>query len=139
MKTQVRKVRRFAAGLLVTSILAGPASAQAALAVSPTSDMQPRGAVDGPFGTSQVAGDDTLGRATAREDISLVAQSDLNSNVSNNEINGDTVTGDISFSDTAFANSGGLTIVNANSGNNVGMNASINVNLVMIPAAAPQQ
>lgn len=138
MKTHLR---RFAAGLLVTSILAGPAladpvSAQSGQAPLASSEPQPIGALDSPFANSQIASDTTLEAATAREDMSLLAQSETTSTVSNNSVSGTSTTGDIIFGDTAFQNSGGLTLVNANSGNNVGMNASINVNIVMTP---PQQ
>lgn len=141
MKTPMK----FAAGLLVTTILAGPVSAQISTAFAAPASMAPAsttsteallGAIDGPFAGSALAGDDTLGAATAREDIAMLAQSETTSTISNNSVSGTSTTGEISFGDTAFQNSGGLTIVNANSGNNVGMNASINVNIVMTP---PQQ
>ena len=128
MKTHFRK---FAAGLLVTSILAGPLAAQKADPAVPSTT-----APESAFGVAAVAGDDTLEAATAREDVSLIAQSQQTSNVSNNSVNGTSTTGEIRFSDNAFESASGLTIINANSGNNVGMNASINVNIVMSP---PQQ
>ena len=135
MKTQVR---RFAAALLATSILAVPLSAQTNASSTQTVDL-PAVAIetaDSAFAETAVANDDALEAATAREDISLVARSEQASNVSNNSIDGASTTGEIRFSDTAFSNASGLTTINANSGNQVSMNASINVNIVMTP---PQQ
>ena len=91
---------------------------------------------EAPFSSSKAAADDVLDKATAREDLSLIARSQQSSNVSNNSINGPSTTGDIRMSDNAFQNASGLTIINANSGNTVAMNGSINVNIVMTP---PQQ
>lgn len=88
------------------------------------------------FADTRRTDDAALGRATAREDLSQVAQSQLTSTVSNNSVSGTSTTGNISISGNALENASGLTIINANSGNNVGMNAAINVNIVMTP---PQQ
>ena len=38
---------------------------------------------------------------------------------------------EINLSDNAFQNATGLTVINANTGNNVAMNASLTVNVVM--------
>ena len=136
MKTQMRI---FAAGLLVTLLTAGTARAEppapAKGETQPAVETQSATA-EVPFSSSMAAGDDVLDKATAREDLSLVARSQQSSNVSNNSINGASTTGDIRISDNAFQNASGLTIINANSGNNVAMNGSINVNIVMTP---PQQ
>lgn len=136
MKTQTRL---FAAGLLVTLLAAGTATAEspgpAMGETQPAGETQPV-AADAPFSSSKAAGDDVLDKATAREDLSQIARSQQSSNVSNNSINGASTTGDIQISDNAFQNASGLTIINANSGNNVAMNGSINVNIVMTP---PQQ
>ena len=91
-----------------------------------------------PFAADKAASTEILDGATAREDISQVATSSQTSTVSGNSVNGDSVTGDIGFSDNAFQNASGLTVINANSGNNVSMNASLNVNIVMAPPSTPQ-
>lgn len=136
MKTLSKSV---AAGLLVTLLAAGTARAEppapAIAEAQPAGETQPATA-ETPFSRSKAAGDDVLDKATAREDLSLIARSQQSSNVSNNSINGASTTGDIQISDNAFQNATGLTIINANSGNNVAMNGSINVNIVMTP---PQQ
>lgn len=130
MKT---RTRTFALGLAMTLLGAGPAIA------GPTegaADDAAHTKMQAPFAGSAIASDEVLDQATAREDLSVVAESRQTSNVSNNSINGNSVTGDVSLSDNAFQNASGLTLINANSGNNVSMNASINVNIVSTP---PQQ
>lgn len=135
MKTPIRKS---IAGLLVTAFIAGPLGAQT-ISGTDAHEAAPHGpgildeAADTAFAASAIAADDTLEKATAREDLAVVAQSEQTSNVSNNSVNGTSTTGDISFTDSAFGNATGLTIVNANSGNNVSMNAAINVSIVMTP------
>lgn len=89
-----------------------------------------------PFAGNKVADDAALNGATAREDLSLVARSEQANTVSRNSVNGVTTTGEISIADNAFQNASGLTVINANTGNNVAMNASLNVNIVM--TAPPQ-
>lgn len=84
-------------------------------------------------GASPIA-EDGLKQATAREDLSLIAQSQQTSGVSNSSVVGTSTTGDVGISGNAFQNASGLTVVNANSGNNVAMNASLNVNIVVTPA-----
>lgn len=83
------------------------------------------------FTDKKVADDEALNRTTAREDLSLLAQSRQASTVSNNSVSGVSTTGEISIADNAFQNATGLTVINANTGNNVSMNASLNVNIVM--------
>lgn len=127
MKT---RTRTFALGLAMTLLGAGPALA------GPTEeavDDAARTEVQSPFADSVIASDETLDQATAREDLSVVAESRQTSNVSNNSVNGNSVTGDVRLSDSAFQNASGLTLVNANSGNNVSMNSSINVSIVSTP------
>ena len=130
MKTQIRP---FAAGLLAALLAAGTARAEPPAPAKGETQLL---AEEAPFSSAKAAGDDVLDKATAREDLSLIARSRQSSNVSNNSINGASTTGDIRISDNAFQNASGLTIINANSGNNVAMNGSINVNIVMTP---PQQ
>ena len=76
----------------------------------------------------------SLDRATAREDLSQVAVSKQASTVSNNSIDGPSVTGQVRIDGNAFQNLQGLAIINANSGNNVSVNASLTVNLQFTPA-----
>ncbi|HEU0044494.1 hypothetical protein [Sphingomonas sp.] len=75
-----------------------------------------------------------LNKATAREDVSQVAISEQTSRVSNNTINGPSVTGTATIDGNAFQNLQGLSIINANTGNNVSINAALNVNIQFTPA-----
>lgn len=127
MKT---RTGRFALGLAMTLLGAGPALAGPAEGAA---DSPEREEAQAPFAGSAVASEETLDKATAREDLSVVAESRQTSNVSNNSVNGNSATGDVRLSDNAFQNASGLTVINANSGINVSMNASINVNIVSTP------
>lgn len=113
-------------------LLAGPVAAQSIMVPEDSNATVGHA----PFQGSVLVADEALEKATAREDLSLVAQSQQTSTVSNNSVSGTSTTGDINLSDNAFQNATGMTIINANSGNNVAMNASVNVNIVMTP---PQQ
>lgn len=85
-----------------------------------------------PFAAAPLA-TEALDRETARADVNQAAVSDQVARVSGNSINGPSTTGQVSFDGAAFQNVQGLTIVNANSGNNVAINASLNVNLNFAP------
>ena len=74
-----------------------------------------------------------LATATAREDIAQIATAQQTARVSNNSVNGTSRTGEVAIDGQAFQNFSGLGIVNANSGNNVGINAAINVNVTITP------
>lgn len=135
----ISRTLRIAAGLAAALLTAGAANAQAETSASTTSSAQSTtGGSAAPFAGQKAASTEILDRATAREDMSQVATSTQTSTVTGNSVNGTSTTGDLSFSDTAFQNASGLTVINANSGNNVSMNASLNVNIVMVPAG-PQQ
>lgn len=87
------------------------------------------------FSAASAASLQTLETATAREDISIVAQTQQTSTVSRSSVSGNVTTGAVGVAGNAFQNATGLTVVNSNSGNNVAMNGSINVNIVMSPPA----
>ena len=125
---------RWAAGGLLAfasaaSLAASPTEAAQAPAPAPHSTAP--AAPESAFAGSRVADEAALNGATAREDLSLVAQSQQANTVSRNSVNGVTTTGDLRIADNAFQNANGLTVINANTGNNVAMNASLNVNIVM--------
>ncbi|MBB5714355.1 hypothetical protein [Sphingomonas aerophila] len=75
-----------------------------------------------------------LGQETAREDLAQIAQANQAASVSHNSVNGNSQTGSVTFSDSAFQGVRGLTVVNANSGNNVAVNSAMNVNIYFNPA-----
>jgi hypothetical protein len=136
------RIFSFAAALAATAFLAGGAHAQAEATDAPAQEasvsQDTSDSPDAPFAADKAASTEILNRSTAREDISQVATSTQNSTVSGNSVSGTSTTGTVGFSDNAFQNASGLTVINANSGNNVSMNASMNVNIVMTPAT-PQQ
>jgi outer membrane receptor protein involved in Fe transport len=123
------RLRTTIVGIAATAFLASGAAAQSAPA-----DKAEAAPPSVPFSQDKAATDEVLEKATAREDVSQTAQSQQNSTVTGNSVNGTSTTGTISFSDNAFQTASGLTVINANSGNNVSMNASMNVNIVMVPA-----
>jgi len=75
----------------------------------------------------------SLRRIAGREDLQQVTESNHTATVSDNSVGDNSVTGQVAVSDNAFQNLSGLSIVNINSGNNVAVNAAINVNISMTP------
>jgi hypothetical protein len=85
-----------------------------------------------PFAGAAIANDSELAVVTGKADIRSLQQAANATNtstVSGNIINGDPVTGAISIDGAAFGGLNGLAIVNANTGNNVSINAAMNVNV----------
>ena len=97
---------------------------------------EPAPARDQPFAGAAIADDAQLARATGREDIKDIQQTvnvQNTSTVSGNTINGDPTTGTISIDGASFGGFNGLALVNANTGNNVSINSSMNVNVAIQP------
>lgn len=86
-----------------------------------------------PFAAAASLDETTLAASTAREDVAQIATATQTAQVSNNSVNGNSRTGEVGFDGNAFQNFSGLGIVNANSGNNVGINAAITVNVTITP------
>lgn len=105
-------IRIFAAGL--TLLMAAPAAAQTAFAAPPVGDSQ-------------------LGAIAGRADMAVVAQSDQASTVSQNSVGDGSVTGNVKIDGNAFQNMQGLSVLNVNTGNNVSMNTSMNVVIMVNP------
>ncbi|HEX8668018.1 MAG TPA: hypothetical protein VF727_06570 [Allosphingosinicella sp.] len=124
-----RPMRQLLIGALLPALFSPAAHAAAA---EPAAQEPPVAASDpgSAFARSRIADDQTLGRATAREDLSIVSETNHTSSVTDSSVTGAT-TGEINLSDNAFQNATGLTVINANTGNNVAMNASLTVNVVM--------
>jgi hypothetical protein len=74
-----------------------------------------------------------LSASTGREDTNMVAQSNSNATVTRNSVGDNATTGDVRVDDQAFQNLSGLSLLNINTGNNVAMNASMNVNIAINP------
>lgn len=85
-----------------------------------------------PFGGDALA-DDELLQQNGRQDTLQEARNAQVASTSNNQVNGASKTGAVGFADQAFQNISGLTIVNANSGNNVAMNVAMNVSISISP------
>lgn len=120
-------------GRCAAIVLAGTAGAAAAASPEPAVPAAPAVESPAPFAPGSALSDDKMRSSTAREDISLHAESRQTSSVSNNSVSGNSVTGEILISDTAFNGASGLTLMNLNTGNNVSMNSSMNVNVIMAP------
>lgn len=85
------------------------------------------------FGAEARLDTEALDRETAREDVKQAAIAEQSTRVSNNSVNGTSATGQVALDGNAFQGISGLTIVNANSGNNVAINAALNVNVHFTP------
>lgn len=76
---------------------------------------------------------ETLHDETARADTKQAATANQAAGVSQNSVVGNSATGGITLDGQSFQNMSGMTIVNANSGNNVAINSSLNVNIRFTP------
>ncbi|SNS41041.1 hypothetical protein SAMN06295912_10619 [Sphingomonas laterariae] len=87
-----------------------------------------------PFAGASVIADDGLATITGMADVETLQQIINARNVgtvTGNTINGNSATGNISIGGSSFDNFNGLALLNANSGNNVSINASMNVNVAV--------
>lgn len=87
-----------------------------------------------PFATAAVVDETQLATVTGMADIKTLQQAvnvQNTSTVSDNTINGNSTTGTISIDGASFGGFNGLALVNANTGNNVSINASMNVNVAI--------
>jgi hypothetical protein len=85
------------------------------------------------FGTAATVANDDLGAITGQADLNMTVRAQNTSTVSNNSVSGNSVTGAIGFDSSAFQNLSGLSVVSANTGNNVSINSSLNVNVALNP------
>ena len=83
-----------------------------------------------PFGGEAVA-DDTLQAIAGREDTNQIAQSQQAATVTRNSVGDNVRTGDAKIEGQAFQNLSGLAILNVNTGNNVAINAAMNVTVAI--------
>jgi hypothetical protein len=101
--------------ILAAALLAAtPASAQFA-DLAPVADEE----------LHAIAGRADLNEVTQRAEVRNT------STVSNNSVNGTSVTGTINFDGSALQNMTGLSVFSANTGNNVSINAAMNVNVAI--------
>ena len=85
-----------------------------------------------PFGDAAID-DDALGTIAGREDLSQISLANSTAGVSQSSVGDNVSTGDARVSDNAFQNLSGLSILNVNTGNNVAINATMNVNIAIQP------
>lgn len=107
--------------------------ATAAIPVQAAVEVKPLATEASPFGDQKPVTEATLQAATGKEDVSQAVIANNTANVNNNSVNGTSVTGTISFDGGAFQNMNGLSVLTANTGNNVAINASLNVNVAIRP------
>ncbi len=86
----------------------------------------------GPFDKAPVA-DTTLGTVTGKGDDTQAVLATNTATVNNNRVVGNSTTGVITIDGNAFQSLNGLAVINANTGNNVAINASLNVNVAIHP------
>lgn len=103
----------------------------AALAVARPVGAQTAPPAASPFGADASIGEAALGKIAGREDLNQIAQAHQVGSVSDSSVNGNSITGDLKIADQAFQNMNGLTILNANTGNNVAINAAMSVNIAI--------
>lgn len=84
-----------------------------------------------PFADAKRVNDKTLHAVAGRADLSQAVIANNSSNVSNNSVSGHSTTGTISLDGQAFQDLRGLSVLSANTGNNVSINASMNVNVAL--------
>lgn len=91
------------------------------------------GEVASPFASAKPLGEGRLGAIAGRADVAQVVNAQNRAVVTNNRVDGVSTTGDISFDASSFSGLNGLALISANSGNNVAINASLNVNVAIRP------
>jgi hypothetical protein len=84
-----------------------------------------------PFATA--VAEDTLGAVAGREDVAQEASAVQTAAVSRNSVGDNVSTGEARIDGQAFQNLSGLSILNVNTGNNVAINAAMNVTISLSP------
>jgi hypothetical protein len=111
-------------GLVLSAALAPAVTAQST-APAPASGQEM------PFGSAAPVDNSLLGSVTGQGDLAQVVRAENTNNVSGNSVNGNSQTGTISFDSSSFQNLNGLSLLSANTGNNVSINSSLNVNVAI--------
>ena len=113
--------------LLAAAVIAptgASAQAQIAAASEPASSVEAS-----PFGAAMPIEDVQLNTITGQADLAQVVNAQNKGVVSGNTITGESHTGTINFDSSSFQNLNGLSLLSANTGNNVSINSSLNVNV----------
>lgn len=115
--------------IAATAILAGghlPAAAQG------TPPAEPMETAATPFSAPTLEEAD-LQAVAGREDTTQIARNQQVAGVAQNSVGDNAVTGEVRIDGNAFQNMSGLSILNVNTGNNVAINAAMNVNISITP------
>lgn len=83
---------------------------------------------------AQAVSEAKLQTIAGREDTTQISQAELAAGVSQNSVGDNAITGSATIDGNAFQNMSGLSILNVNTGNNVAINAAMNVNISISPA-----
>ena len=84
-----------------------------------------------PFGAVSPVENADLNVVTGQSDLAQVVNAQNNGVVSGNTVTGNSQTGTIHFDSSSFQNLNGLSLLSANTGNNVSINSSLNVNVAI--------
>ncbi len=118
--------------LLLTSRAATAQDRPAATATQDGAESIDTANATGIFAASAV--DESVLQASAgREDVTQLSQAELQAEVAGNSVGDNAVTGTAQIDGNAFQNMSGLSILNINTGNNVAINAAMNVNISITP------
>lgn len=101
------------------------------VSVLPTKDVETAPTAPPPFGSSAAINNSDLSTVTGQSDLAQVVSAQNTSNVSGNTVSGNSQTGAIQFDGGSFQNLNGLSLLSANTGNNVSINSSLNVNVAI--------
>lgn len=85
------------------------------------------------FGAAETVSEVQLRKIAGREDTNQASYAVQTAGVSSNSVGDHVTTGTAEISGQAFQNMSGLSILNVNTGNNVAINAAMNVNVSISP------
>lgn len=83
------------------------------------------------FGGAGLVATDDLAAITGRADTAMAVRAENSSTVAHNSVTGQSQTGAINFDGQSFQGLAGLSLLSANTGNNVSINSSLNVNVAI--------
>jgi hypothetical protein len=118
--------RTHAIAVLATLFASAPC-----LAREPAPQPAPQPVQQQSFGAS--IDESELAQIAGREDLQQDATNAQVAGVSRNSVGANSKTGDVAIAGSAFQNLSGLSVLSVNTGNNVAMNASMNVNIAILP------
>ncbi len=85
------------------------------------------------FDPAGAVSDSALESTAGKANLGQLSIANQENNVAGNSVIGNSSTGAVAIDGNAFQNLNGLAVINANSGNNVAINAALNVNVAIAP------